>query len=157
MSVANSRMKIFENRQLQLESKPNNQTAGSLVKPPEDEVKSFKVPLKAWTHHASSQLNPNRDQTFNISTNFSEQNQCESWLWAQFQLGSVSKSIITSSLIETEYLCFKESKVFRIMGRPILMQTDLRLLPWQICMLPRDLLLSHTQMSSVLGIWREFC
>ena len=72
MSVANSRMKIFENRQLQLESKPNNQTAGSLVKPPEDEVKSFKVPLMAWTHHASSQLNPNRDQTFNILTNFSE-------------------------------------------------------------------------------------
>jgi len=32
------------------------------------------------------------------------------------------------------------------MGRPILMQMDLRLLPWQICMLPRHLFLSHTQM-----------
>jgi len=35
-------MKSRENQQLQLETKPNNRTAGNLVKPPNGEVKSSK-------------------------------------------------------------------------------------------------------------------
>ena len=54
-------MKCIENRELQLKTKTNNRTIGSLVKPPADEVKSLKVPLMAQTH-ASSQLNPGRDK-----------------------------------------------------------------------------------------------
>jgi len=41
-------MNSFKNRQLQLKTKTNNRTSGSLVKPPEDEVNSSKVlPLPA--------------------------------------------------------------------------------------------------------------
>jgi len=39
----------FGNQQLQLKTNPNNRTSGSLVKPPEEEVKPFKVPLMAWS------------------------------------------------------------------------------------------------------------
>jgi len=56
-------MQNFENRMLQLETKPKSRIAENSVQPQEDKGKSPKVLPTAWTN-VSSQLNPDRDKNF---------------------------------------------------------------------------------------------
>ena len=64
-------MQSFENRMLQLETKPKNRISANSVKPQEDEGQSPKAFFTAWTN-APSQLNPDRDKIFNFSTKTSD-------------------------------------------------------------------------------------
>ena len=64
-------MQSFENRMLQLETKPNNRISENSVQPQEDEGKSPKTFPTAWIT-APSQLNPDRDKIFDFSTNVSD-------------------------------------------------------------------------------------
>ena len=65
-------MQSFENRMLQLETKPQTRISEYLVTPQEDEGKSPTAPPTAWTN-APSQLNPDRDKN-HFSTKTSDQN-----------------------------------------------------------------------------------
>jgi len=65
-------MQGFENRTLQLKTKPKNRILEHLVKPQEDEGKSPKALPTAWTN-VPSQLNPDRDKIFNFSKKISDQ------------------------------------------------------------------------------------
>ena len=65
-------MQSFENRMLQVETKPNNRILENSVQPQEDKGKSPKAFPTAWIT-APSQLNPDRDKIFNYSTNISYQ------------------------------------------------------------------------------------
>jgi len=64
-------MQSFENRMLQLETKPKNRILGNSAKPQEDEGQSPKAFFTAWTN-TPSQLNPDRDKIFNFSTKTSD-------------------------------------------------------------------------------------
>ena len=66
-------MQSFENRMLQLETKPKTRISEYSVKPQGDEGKSPTAPPTAWIT-APSQLNPDRDKIFNFSTKTSDQN-----------------------------------------------------------------------------------
>ena len=65
-------MQSFENRMLQLETKPKTRISEYSVKPQGDEGKSPTASPTAWIT-APSQLNPDRDKIFNFSTNISDQ------------------------------------------------------------------------------------
>jgi len=65
-------MQSFENRMLQLETKPNNSTSENSVQPQEDEGKCPKALPTVWIP-APSQLNPDRVKIYNFSTNISDQ------------------------------------------------------------------------------------
>jgi len=65
-------MQNFENRMLQLETKPNNRILENSVQPQQDEGKSLK-PFPTASITAPSQLNPDRDKTFDFSKNISDQ------------------------------------------------------------------------------------
>ena len=67
-------MQSFENRMLQLETKPKTRISEYSVKPQQgDEGKSPTASSTAWIT-APSQLNPDRDKIFNFSAKTSEQN-----------------------------------------------------------------------------------
>ena len=66
-------MQSFENRMLQLETKPKTRISEYSVTPQGDEEKSPTAPPTAWIT-APSQLNPDRDKIFNFSTKTSDQN-----------------------------------------------------------------------------------
>ena len=67
-------MQSFENRMLQLETKPKTRISEEYsVTPQGDEEKSPTAPPTAWIT-APSQLNPDRDKIFNFSTKTSDQN-----------------------------------------------------------------------------------
>ena len=65
-------MQSFENRTLQLETKPKHRISENSVQPQEDDGKPPKAFPTAWIT-APSQLNPGRDKKINFSTNISDQ------------------------------------------------------------------------------------
>ena len=67
-----SEIQSFENRTLQLETKPRNRISENSVQPQADEEKSPKEFPTAWIT-APSQLNPDSNKIFNFSTNISDQ------------------------------------------------------------------------------------
>jgi len=64
-------MQSFENRMLQLKTKPKNRISENSVQPQGDEGKSLKAFPTAWIT-APSQLNPDRDKIFHFSTTTSD-------------------------------------------------------------------------------------
>ena len=69
MGAKDSEMQSFENRMLQLETKPNKRISENSVQPPKDEGQSPKAFPTTWIT-APSQLNPDRDKK--ILTNISD-------------------------------------------------------------------------------------
>ena len=150
-------MQSFENRTLQLETTPKARISENSVKPQKDEGKSRKELPTAWTH-VPRQLNPGRDKIFNFATKISDQNlvpilllrlvffserqQIKSYFpWLDLMFSARSTLTVTKSLN------FQDPKTSReLLGRPHLLRMDSSLDTWQICKLPRHLLLSHTQM-----------
>ena len=148
-------MNSLENRQLQLEIKPNNRTSGRLFKPPGGKVNPSNVPLMAWTY-TSGQVNPDSDKIFNFSTKISDQqfgfhlnsvprflfgapiNQGFFLIWLDIML------LASSTLTDIKSLDFQYPQTFRaLLGRPLLLRMALSLVPRQIGAPHQNHRLSH--------------
>jgi len=136
-------MQSFENRTLQLKTKPKNRILEHLVKPQEDEGKSPKALPTAWTN-VPSQLNPDRDKIFNFSKKISDQKFGVTLDSApRFLVGAPLNQVVfpwldlmlsaNSTLIETKSLGFQDPTTSReLLGRPPLLRLALSLEPRQI-------------------------
>ena len=137
-------MQSFENRLLQLETKPNNRISENSVQPQEDEGKSSKAFPTAWTT-APSQLNHDRDKIFNFSTDISDPKFGVTLLILRLGLFSERQPIksyfpwldlihlASLTLTEIKSLDFQYPKSFRaLLGRPLLLRMAVSLAPWQI-------------------------
>ena len=163
-------MQSFENRMLQLETKPKTRISEYSVTPQGDEEKSPTAPPTAWIT-APSQLNLDRDKIFNFSTKTSDQNFGVNLASAPrfFSFRSANESSRTShagprvlsaslTLIVTKSLDSQHPRTSKEPpGRPHLLRMDSSLEPWQICKLPRRPLLPHTQVTLRIKLIYKEC
>ena len=160
-------MQRFENRMLQLETKPKTRISEYSVTPQGDEGKSPTAPPTAWIT-APSQLNLDRDKIFNFSTKTSDQNFGVNLASApRFLFGAPTNQVVlpmlalvlsaSLTLIVTKSLDSQHPRTSKEPpGRPHLLRMDSSLEPWQICKLPRRPLLPHTQMKlRIKRIYKE--
>ena len=155
-------MQSFENRMLQLETKPNNRILENSVQPQQDKGKSPKAFPTAWIT-APSQLNPDRHKILNFSTNISDQKfgvTLDSAPLFLFGAPQPIKShfpwlnlmlLARSTLTEIKSLDFQHPKTFRaLLGRPLLLRMALSLVPRQIWTPHKNHRLSHTLTTTLL-------